>query len=233
MSRRGFTLIELLVVISIIALLIAFLLPALSRARRSAQAVQCLSNVRQQVAIQLAYAIEAEGKYPDTYRYSPDYVRTYSDTTGWWAVLHQSMLTDPKLMICPSQASDLADPAYSDPYWRNDWDYGGWMSNAAHIYTGYAWFAGFGRDQVVLEPDELPFPTRVDETEASDALVTHRVDNQWNMAHGGTGRVFEPFDEFIIYDQPVGYQDGHAKLISKADLKPRFLYLMWSTTWYY
>jgi prepilin-type N-terminal cleavage/methylation domain-containing protein len=46
-NRRGFTLIELLVVISIIALLMAILMPALGRARDSALNRKCLMNLKQ------------------------------------------------------------------------------------------------------------------------------------------------------------------------------------------
>ncbi len=62
--RRGFTLIELLVVIGIIALLIAILLPALSKAQRSARAVACSANLRTILQAMITYANDHNGAFP-------------------------------------------------------------------------------------------------------------------------------------------------------------------------
>lgn len=62
--NRGFTLIELLVVISIIALLIAVLLPALSQARKTAKSMQCLANLKQIGTSVFMYAEDFDNKLP-------------------------------------------------------------------------------------------------------------------------------------------------------------------------
>ena len=83
-AKDGFTLVELLVVISIIAMLVAILLPALNKARKQAQRVSCMSNVRQVGLACFTYAAENDGHFPRNVcegenwgpcvYYAPDYV---------------------------------------------------------------------------------------------------------------------------------------------------------------
>jgi len=66
-NGAGFTLIELLVVISIIALLIAILLPALQKVRKQARAVVCQINLKQWGSILALYTQDSQGRLPKGY----------------------------------------------------------------------------------------------------------------------------------------------------------------------
>ena len=64
--QRGFTLIELLVVIAIIAVLMAVLIPSLSKAREKVKDTSCKSNLRN-IGLALAMYLDAnERKLPNT-----------------------------------------------------------------------------------------------------------------------------------------------------------------------
>ncbi len=72
--KTAFTLVELLVVISIIALLIAILLPSLKKARDQTKKVACASNVRSLTQATLTYAVENKDFVPLSQAPEPSYV---------------------------------------------------------------------------------------------------------------------------------------------------------------
>ena len=63
-NPNGFTLIELLVVISIVALLMAILLPTLQQVRKQAHAAGCQANLRQWGLYYSMYTTENGGRMP-------------------------------------------------------------------------------------------------------------------------------------------------------------------------
>jgi prepilin-type N-terminal cleavage/methylation domain-containing protein len=105
--RCAFTLIELLVVISILALLIAVLLPSLNAARKSARTVACLSNLRSLGLAQQTYAdtngeslaVAGDGSF---------------DEQGSWIGMLQSQGVEQLNRKCPSDMSPYFDELFTE-----------------------------------------------------------------------------------------------------------------------
>jgi prepilin-type N-terminal cleavage/methylation domain-containing protein/prepilin-type processing-associated H-X9-DG protein len=113
---RAFTLIELLVVISIIALLVGILLPALGAARQTAKSIVCLSNCRQIGTASTTYTVDNKNffvRYRDVF--SPGGYPGASKGSWWSASLYNlGYMPDLKGFTCPTLESNKeieeADP---------------------------------------------------------------------------------------------------------------------------
>jgi prepilin-type N-terminal cleavage/methylation domain-containing protein/prepilin-type processing-associated H-X9-DG protein len=108
LKKRGFTLIELLVVVAIIAILVAILLPSLSKAKSYARKVVCGGNLRQIANALEMYAKDHNGMYPlawcdQSWDIVEDGPGLY-DKMGWMRRLFPYVQQEIKVYKCPSVA---------------------------------------------------------------------------------------------------------------------------------
>lgn len=94
--KRGFTLIELLVVIAIIALLLAILMPALGRVKKSAQSVICRTNLHQWYIAGNLYTQNNAGKFWHGWG------GTGHNSNWWMAAMRTYYGNIGKIRVCPT-----------------------------------------------------------------------------------------------------------------------------------
>jgi prepilin-type N-terminal cleavage/methylation domain-containing protein/prepilin-type processing-associated H-X9-DG protein len=136
-KKKGFTLIELLVVIAIIALLLAILMPALTKVKEVASAVVCGSNIRQLTTAWMSYASDNDDgipgsncgeNYPQNRTKAYDWVQMPRDATGTLVSIASATvedrirgieagtlypyIKDSKVYHCPSDRRDSKENTY-------------------------------------------------------------------------------------------------------------------------
>lgn len=131
-TRLSFTLIELLVVIAIIGILASLLMPALGRAKETAERTLCLSNLKQQGVAIFTYADDASGRIP-VHKGTEDTTNGYLNRPwnleiAWnanapvgergWGMLYEALTVDPNMFYCTSQkdAKHSTPSCYYQPW---------------------------------------------------------------------------------------------------------------------
>ena len=139
-NAQAFTLIELLVVISIVALLISILLPALGSARDAARAALCLSNQRQLTIGWTTHAVDHNGKamYSESANSEVNSL-TGSNERQWVFEMddYAPVISENGLLACP-QADALSGRTESNDLYgdfANNWWIGG--SSLTHFPQGH------------------------------------------------------------------------------------------------
>lgn len=128
---KAFTLVELLVVISIIALLMAILMPALARVRKQAKMVMCQTNLKQWGSIFAMYTGENDGYFQPGYLQNP---LTEESKPGEWIAALKPYYKDMDLAYCP-----MATKCWADGTWPPfaSWCAQGWYQVAEGEYGSY------------------------------------------------------------------------------------------------
>jgi prepilin-type N-terminal cleavage/methylation domain-containing protein len=242
--RHAFTLVELLVVIAIIAILIALLLPALSKARVQAYRVACLSNLRQVGAAFIAYASSNKGSFPAPAwaisSYAEDWLHWQPGRDLGESTLAPYIGNDLRVLACPMGVPERG-PTTSGP-----WTYPPYpFSYSVNLrFTGephgHSSFRNLAEPACklghVVNPCQKVLAIEEDTTGINDGawraqgadLVSFRY-SSGSLRHDGNGPEHggNPMDPFHVFDYRrfgrrrciVVFADGHGDMLARTYLK--------------
>ena len=222
MKRKAFTLIELLVVISIIAILMAILLPALRKIREQAKQKSCASKVRQHVLAMTMYADDFNGRLPMQSKWLWPWdidIRTinYMLKTGM----------KKEMFYCPSNNKMLKNMMWYLEFAQAEWD-GRYLTGpeGAYILAGYVFIMDSengdrAREQPIRNAEKKTgnskkwLRTLNQKNSASSELVVDRVAGE---EKSGTKHGYE-FERSTSHlknnEEPtggnIGFLDGHVE----------------------
>ncbi|MEX0653862.1 MAG: type II secretion system protein [Phycisphaeraceae bacterium] len=163
-GRQAFTLIELLVVISIIAMLVSILLPALQGARRAARNTVCMSNQRQIGLAMMVHRNDNHDRFPPGHSpFNWDDTQAYT----WDEILIDTVDMAPTIFACPDQDQDWAP--------------------ADRYYRGYGLNQNFLRDEDGVETSGVngAYSREIDPAEMEQPAATIVIGDRHELA-GGT-----------------------------------------------
>lgn len=225
----AFTLIELLVVISIIAILIAILLPSLAKARMSSRRIKCLANVRQLQLFSQTYANDFSGWYlpvmtefnkvhwQHTYWSKDPRTRQYVDLKPYETTDYVS-----RDRICPDATYAMqnwtvgATVNMRFSYGMNFSDYYDWHYKDLYVYYNPATsiFVGFRETMVVRPNSAFTF------ADAQDGGLTNGYANKYT----GESQKFT-FGSAFRHDNGanVVMYDGHAVYLKRELMDQTYL----------
>lgn len=155
--RHAFTLIELLVVISIIAILVALLLPALAKVREETKVTQCSVNLRQLSTAFISHATDQDGKLAN-----PDGINIALyiwEANAANEVVRYYMSNDPSSFYCPlflenNMWTEMGGGHSADPFGNStdDWEF--WYRMTEWWFPDFRVFGYHNTNAPFLDPDD-------------------------------------------------------------------------------